>query len=53
MKENIENRSIEIDNIIIFIDQEFLWRNIIEKIFFDIKEKDQVWKWSREIWIEF
>ena len=44
MRENIENQSIKIDDIIIFIDQEFLWKNIVEKIFFDIREENQVWE---------
>ena len=39
MRENVENWSIEIDDIIIFVDQEFLWKNIVGKIFFDMKEE--------------
>ena len=44
MRENVENWLIKIDNITIFINQEFLWKSIIEKIFFDMKEENQVWK---------
>ena len=40
IEENVGNQSTEIDDIIISINQEFLWKNIVEKIFFDIRKEN-------------